>query len=315
MSAQRHDGLLHDLIAEPAGPVSAEQALLDAVPDAAAVLDDRGVIRAVNLAWRVFSGDNGGNATATGVGVDYLGVCTRSAAAGCLDAAAVCGDIRAVLAGRTVEREYEYACPSPSVGRWFMLRTTPLGGPQPGALVMHVSTTRRKAAELELERKANLDPLTGLANRSLLRTRLEAALTRRPGRVPRGDVAVLFLDLDAFKPVNDTYGHAAGDEILVETAGRLTSTVRPQDTVARVGGDEFVVVAPRMTEPGLRSLLVRIVAALEVPHQLHGRKVHVGVSLGHHLAAADEDVDAVLAAADARMYDDKRSRQPAGLQT
>lgn len=227
-----------------------------------------------------------------------------------MDAAAVADDIRAVLAGETVEREYEYACPTPSVGRWFVLRTTPLGGPRPGALVMHVSTTRRKAAELELQRRASMDPLTGLANRSLLRTRLEEAMSRRPGRTTqRGDVGVLFLDLDGFKPVNDTYGHAAGDAILVETAMRLKSTVRPQDTVARVGGDEFVVVAPRMTDAGAQSLAARIVAALEVPYQLHGQPVRVGASLRSHLAAADEDVDAVLAVADARMYDDKRSRQ------
>ena len=309
MSAASQRQVLRGLGPEPTRPADAEQALLDAIPDAAAVLDAHGVITAVNVAWRVFSGDNGGNAAATGVGVDYLAVCSRSADAGCVDAAAVADDIRAVLAGTTVEREYEYACPSPSVGRWFMLRTTPIGGPRPGALVMHVSTTRRKAAELELERRASLDPLTGLANRSLLRTRLEAALTRRPGRVPLGDVAVLFLDLDHFKPVNDTYGHAAGDEILVEIATRLRNAVRPQDTVARVGGDEFVVVAPRMTEVGLRSLSRRIVTSLEEPHLLHGEQVRVGVSVGRHLASSDEDADAVLAAADARMYDDKRRRK------
>jgi diguanylate cyclase (GGDEF)-like protein len=79
--------------------------------------------------------------------------------------------------------------------------------------------------------------------------------------------------------------------------------------VARVGGDEFVVVAPRMTEVGLRSLSRRIVTSLEEPHQLHGEQVRVGVSVGRHLASSDEDADAVLAAADARMYDDKRRRK------
>lgn len=281
--------------------------LLDALPDASAVVDGDGVIRSVNHAWRMFALDNGGSELTAGPGVSYLDVCDRAGAAGSDDAAAVSAAVRDVLAGQTVEEDFEYACPSPTAGRWFQLRITPLPGPTPGALVAHVNITRRKTAELQLARKASQDPLTGLANRSLLHEQLFRALQPRDGRAV-GDVGVLCLDLDGFKPVNDNYGHAAGDEVLLEVAHRLRSVVRPQDLVARPGGDEFTVLAPRVTTEELARLEHRISAALQVPHQVHGRSVNVPASVGAHLAAAGEDVGAVLQLADARMYACKQAR-------
>ncbi len=281
--------------------------LLDALPDASAVLDGDGVIRSVNHTWRMFALDNGGSDRATGPGVNYLDVCDRASAAGSDDAAAVGRSVRAVLAGQTVEGDYEYACPSPAAGRWFQLRITPLPGMTPGALVAHVNITRRKTAELQLAREASQDPLTGLANRSLLHEQLVRALQPRAGRVG-SDVGVLCLDLDGFKPVNDSYGHAAGDEVLLEVAHRLRSVVRPQDLVARPGGDEFTVLAPRVTPEGLAGLQHRISAALLIPHQVHGHSVDVPASVGAHLAAAGDDSGVVLQLADARMYACKQAK-------
>lgn len=283
--------------------------LLDALPDASAVLDGDGMIRSVNHTWRMFALDNGGCDRTTGPGVNYLDVCDRASAAGSADAAAVGRSVRAVLAGQTVEGDYEYACPSPAVGRWFQLRITPLHGATPGTLVAHVNITRRKTAELQLAREASQDPLTGLANRSLLHEQLIRALQPREGRVV-ADVGVLCLDLDGFKPVNDSYGHAAGDEVLLEVGHRLRSVVRPQDLVARPGGDEFTVLAPRITSDGLAGLQHRISTALTVPHQVHGRSVSVPASVGAYLASGGEDVGAVLELADARMYACKQARHP-----
>ncbi len=234
--------------------------VLDALPDATALLDEHGVITAVNLAWRMFTVDNDGTPQSTGVGVDYLAVCDRAADKGCEDAAQAGAAVRAVLHGASVERDLEYACPSPSVGRWFMLRTTPLGHGRSGALISHVNTTRRKTAELELERQASQDPLTGLANRSLLHSRLSAALTQGAG--PSKQVGVLCLDLNGFKPINDRFGHAAGDEVLLEVAHRLRTLVWPQDTVARPGGDEFTIVLPGITAAGLRRMEQQVTSAL-----------------------------------------------------
>lgn len=97
-------------------------AVLDAFPDATAVLDSSASIIAVNRAWRMFAIDNGGEEDRTGVGVNYLDLCERSAAAGCQDAHLAAEGLRAVLDGETVQSEIEYPCPSPTANRWFLLR-------------------------------------------------------------------------------------------------------------------------------------------------------------------------------------------------
>jgi diguanylate cyclase (GGDEF)-like protein len=285
-------------------------AVLDALPDATALLDANGSITAVNLAWRMFTIDNGGATERTGVGVNYLAVCDSAASSGCQDAADAAAAIRAVLRGASVERDLEYACPSPAVGRWFMLRTTPLGHGRSGALISHVNTTRRKTAELELETRASHDPLTGLANRALLHRQLNAALAVGAGSSRQ--VGVLCLDLNGFKPVNDRFGHAAGDEVLLEVAHRLRGLVRPQDTVARAGGDEFTLVLPDITAPGLRRLEQRVTADLARPHVVYGQQLLVTASVGSHLATKGDDSAACLEVADQRMYVLKRRRTGPG---
>lgn len=287
-------------------------ALLNAMPDSTAVLDSTGVIVAVNNAWRMFGRDNEAPPEGTGVGVDYLEVCARSAVAGCADAEEVGVALRAVLHGETVESVVDYACPSTAFGRWFALRATPIAGSTPGVLVSHTNITRQKVAELDLERQASHDPLTGLANRARFTRRLESALTPRQGRMPRADVGLVYLDLDGFKPVNDTFGHAAGDEVLQNVAGRLAAVVRPQDTVARLGGDEFAVVAPRITAAGLARLASRIDDALREPYVVHGLAVTVAASVGACRAVPGECAAEAVHRADKAMYVVKRARQAGG---
>ena len=282
--------------------------LLDAMPDATAVLDSDGTIVAINHAWRMFTLDNGGDEKSTGVGVNYLEICLRSAAAGCSDAGDVAAGLQAVLRGDSVECELEYPCPSPAVGRWFVLRVTPLGGGRPGLLVSHLNISRRKMAEQSLERKATQDPLTGLANRALFAERFASALAKPFARTPAATVGVLYIDLDGFKPINDTYGHAAGDEVLQNVAARLAGQSRPQDTVARLGGDEFAVLAPRASAAELGRLAARLVDDLDIPHAIHGADVVVGASIGAYLAAVGDDLSTSLQRADQAMYAVKRSR-------
>jgi diguanylate cyclase (GGDEF)-like protein len=295
-------------LASASTPGIGAAALLDAMPDATVVLDHTGTIVAVNRVWRMFALDNGAKPGRTGIGVNYLDVCARSAAAGCSDAAAVIAGLQAVFASGTVECDLEYACPSPAVSRWFMMRGTTVAGPDPGVLVSHVNISRRKMAEQDLERRASEDPLTGLANRALLTRRLAAALTPRPTRAPRADVGLLFLDLDGFKAVNDTFGHAAGDEVLQNVASRLSRLARPQDTIARYGGDEFAVVAPRITADGLVELVARVESAFLGPHLIHGQLVDVGASVGAYLAASGESAADSLQRADEAMYVVKSTR-------
>ena len=156
-----------------------------------------------------------------------------------------------------------------------------------------------------LRRQALHDPLTGLANRTLFRDRVEHALERseRDG----SQVAVLFLDLDDFKTVNDGLGHLAGDRLLTDVAGRLARCLRPGDTVARLGGDEFGVLLERTPGPSEAvSIAERLLETLEAPIELEGRPVvargSVGVALG---TSASLGVDELLANADFAMYQAK----------
>jgi diguanylate cyclase (GGDEF)-like protein len=283
-------------------------AVLDALPDATAILDSSGTIIAVNRVWLMFALDNGGNPETTGVGVNYLEVCARAAESGCTDAAEVLAGLRAVLAGETVESDREYPCPSPTVGRWFTSRITPIGDPIGGAVVSHVNISRRKMSEQELAHRASHDPLTGLANRLLFADRVSEALRMRPSRREVTAVGLLYIDLDDFKSVNDTYGHDAGDEVLLTATHRLRSAVRRNDTAARLGGDEFAVCAPRITPDQLTRLAHRIEVALSEPHHLHGNEVHVGASVGTHMANESVTVAEALRLADKSMYAIKRMR-------
>jgi diguanylate cyclase (GGDEF)-like protein len=173
-----------------------------------------------------------------------------------------------------------------------------------GSLGMLTDVTDRKHAAEQLERQALYDGLTGLANRALLSDRLSHALAQRDE--DGTGVAVMFVDLDHFKAVNDSYGHATGDQLLVEVADRLSSVVRLADTVARLAGDEFVVVCPGLDELGANALAGRALAALAARFQLDGVEVQLSASLGIAHASAGQDPDAVVDAADAAMLEAKR---------
>jgi diguanylate cyclase (GGDEF)-like protein len=159
---------------------------------------------------------------------------------------------------------------------------------------------------------AHHDPLTGLPNRRLLYDRLEQALVR--ARRTTTLVGVLLVDLDAFKPVNDTYGHETGDEVLRATAERLTSCLRGADTVARFGGDEFVVVLDGLASKGdVAAVAVKIIEAVGQPIPLPSAEVplvvvQVGCSIGVALYPNDgADADTLIRLADAAMYQAKES--------
>jgi diguanylate cyclase (GGDEF)-like protein len=152
--------------------------------------------------------------------------------------------------------------------------------------------------EERMRHEALHDPLTELPNRTLLRDRLQHALARSErGRGPTG---VLFVDLDNFKHVNDTYGHATGDVVLVELGGRLRTGVRPADTVARLGGDEFVVVCEGVDEDSAAALGRRLQEAIRLPLAIGGLRHELSASIG--IALGHADADALLRDADAAAY-------------
>jgi diguanylate cyclase (GGDEF)-like protein/PAS domain S-box-containing protein len=170
-----------------------------------------------------------------------------------------------------------------------------------------VDITDRKRLESKLIHDALHDPLTGLANRVLLRDHLERALARR-GR-SGGTVALLFVDLDDFKRVNDSYGHAAGDQILAQVAGRLVGAVRADDVVGRQSGDEFAVLLGRVrNDDEAIASAERILGELRRPILLGARSIVVGGSIGIALATdRDATAEELVTQADAAMYAAKAS--------
>ncbi len=162
----------------------------------------------------------------------------------------------------------------------------------------------RRAAETELRHAATHDPLTGLANRRLLEQELAYAAARARRR--EHPTAVLAVDLDRFKDVNDRFGHAAGDTVIREVAGRLQRAVRETDTVARVGGDEFVVIAEDLPPGELDRVLSRIERAVQHPVSVDGDRVRVGVSIGVVQTSGEHTAAQLLAAADRHLYQRKR---------
>ncbi|WP_369059435.1 EAL domain-containing protein [Caulobacter sp. 73W] len=158
------------------------------------------------------------------------------------------------------------------------------------------------AANRAFVQLAHYDPLTGLPNRVLFHKQLREALARAARA--DGDVAVLLIDLDRFKTVNDTLGHAVGDELLRAAAQRLRSCVREGDTVARMGGDEFAIVQNGLTSPDdARHLAARVVATMNTPLDLQGHNVVASASVGVALAPLDgRDPDELLKKADMAMY-------------
>jgi diguanylate cyclase (GGDEF)-like protein len=180
-----------------------------------------------------------------------------------------------------------------------------------GVALDHDTMLRSLMEQEERLRQAALyDQLTGLPNRTLLFDRLNQA-SHRAARHPGHNFALLFLDLDGFKAVNDTLGHTAGDQLLVVVAKRLTEAIRQSDTAARLGGDEFVVLLDGIEVPeGPQPVIDRIQQSFTEPIQLDGRPVMVGTSIG--LALSTEgvaDAEELLRQADAAMYETKIARK------
>lgn len=170
---------------------------------------------------------------------------------------------------------------------------------------------RRQEAERHVRELAFQDPLTGLPNRRQFEDALKMAVAQPPAA--NSSHAVMMLDLNGFKRINDTFGHAAGDEVLVVVAQRLLSAVRSEDLVARLGGDEFVVLAPHVLGPeGAANIASRIVNSLSAPVGISGKEHQVGSGIGIALLPDDAaDATEVLRKADVALYRAKEEHRSA----
>ncbi|TQN44115.1 PAS domain S-box-containing protein/diguanylate cyclase (GGDEF)-like protein [Blastococcus colisei] len=202
----------------------------------------------------------------------------------------------------TPERYFDV--PETGVQGWFTTAYSPIrddSGGVVGGLSVFRDVTPAKEAE-RLRREALHDPLTGLANRTLFFERLEHALTRLE-RHP-GPVAVMYLDVDRFKQINDRFGHGAGDQVLCALGARLTDALRPEDTVARFGGDEIAILCEHVVDAAHATAIAeRIIDAFRTPLALPSLELTVTVSVGIALAEhPGADPDRLIAHADAAMY-------------
>jgi diguanylate cyclase (GGDEF)-like protein len=206
---------------------------------------------------------------------------------------------RMALASERKAHIFERARPNGTV---LEIRGVPLEGG--GFVSTYLDVTEQRRYQSLIAHLAHHDGLTNLANRLLLRDRVQMALAR----TLRGDViALLYLDLDGFKNVNDTFGHATGDELLKMVAERLTEETRAVDTIARIGGDEFVVLEIGIKAANEAAILAqRLIRTIAKPFVISGQEISIGTSIGVALAAGEiHNWEQLLGNADTALYQAK----------
>lgn len=228
------------------------------------------------------------------------------------DRAQVEEDIRAYLDGRSASyyNEHRVICRDGTV-KWVLARgmivSRSANGQARRMIGTHADITRRREMEARMHHLAHFDPLTDLPNRALIHDRLQQAVAK--ARRDKSQLALMFLDLDKFKPVNDNLGHDVGDLLLKQVAGRLLDSVRASDTVARIGGDEFVVLLPVILQQQDAVVVAeKILQALRHPFEVAGHRLTISVSIG--IAAYPDHGDnekLLLINADIAMYHAKRA--------
>lgn len=205
--------------------------------------------------------------------------------------------------------EYEEHLDLPGGVKWWRTALSPILDPATGVATglfgMSSDITDRKLDELELRSAAFKDPLTGICNRRRFDRDLDLAVT---GAIDAGrSFALVLADVDRFKPINDTYGHAAGDAVLRELAGRLAKGIRSTDRLARIGGDEFAAILWVDSDAATGEAMQRLRFQLEAPIRVRDRAMRVGMSFGAVLWRPGMTTAGILAEADLAMYREKRA--------
>jgi diguanylate cyclase (GGDEF)-like protein len=293
------------------------RSILDSLLEPIAVLDQNGVIGAVNAAWRQFAWINGGGSEASEpIGVNYLSVCEQAGATpngeeGLLAAQG----IRAVMDGRRSEFHLEYSCHSAYEQRWFRMTVTPLFGSPNQVVVSHRNVTHIRRAEIAarlaqamLRQASEEDPLTDLPNRTLLMQRLEKLVERSHA----GEIgfALLFLEMDRFKLINDALGHEAGDEMLIDLGQRLRDAQTAGSFAARFGDYQFVYVACGIgSESEARAVGDRLRSVLAAPYAVHGRDLQTNVSIGIAMSSRTDDANELLRKGSIALFEAKQAAQ------
>jgi diguanylate cyclase (GGDEF)-like protein len=293
---------------------------MDALTAHIAVLDEKGVVVAVNRAWHEFTQANPGLGPAVQVGGNYLAVCDLAHGPYSEKASEIAAGIRQVLSGGPNFFGPEYPCNTLTQQRWFVVRVSKFSSEGPTyVVILHADVSERRLAENRLRYDSRHDGLTGLPNRVLFAERIERCIDL--SNHGQYSFAVLFLDLDRFKIINDSLGHAAGDKLLQTISERLLGCLRESDavgvpkewsTVARMGGDEFTILLEQLRRPeDAVRVAERILQTIGKRLNCDGNELTTTASIGivacGHGCAAYASAKDVLRDADAAMYKAKAS--------
>lgn len=268
------------------------------LPMSMALLDRTGRIMDVNERWRQFACANGGAADGY-IGTSYVAACRDADEP---QVAQIERLFEELVSGARDLAELEYPCHSPDERRWFLMQAFRYANDdEPCIAVLHVDITQRRLAEEAARHRAATDSLTGLLTRE--------EFTDRAGQIlaiaarEQLNAAVVFLDLDGYKTINDDYGHETGDRVLAAVAERLRGQTRDSDLLGRYGGDELVVIAEGADRSGAEDLTERLRAIIGAPLTVHGHVFELTCSQGIALYPDHGgDVSTLLSAADAAMY-------------
>ena len=276
-------------------PVVADLALLDLAPAQVALIDEDGTIIETNRSWDAVAEEGCLGRPPHGGRLNYLAECEAAARRGCSEAMAIADGLRRVLAGEAPSFVAIYPCPAYGQPRWYQVMAAPVPG-SGAVVVMHFDVTDTQR-----------DPLTKLANHALFWSNLEFAVSQAErGRTIGG---LLLVDLDGFKPINDSLGHDAGDRLLAEVGARLRGAARASDLVGRIGGDEFGVILTNLDGlPSAQGAANRYLAELCRTFVVAGQEIRIGGSAGlavwpDHGSTSDE----LFESADKALYAAKRS--------
>jgi diguanylate cyclase (GGDEF)-like protein len=271
-------------------------AVLDALPLPTVLLDADGKVLLTNPAWAAAEAAVEDERIDAHVGADYFAMALHACEEGI--GQEIVDSLRALARGERAEVALDYALAHPAGTRWYHLQASRVD--QVGRVVVtHGDVTARVQAEQAATWRARHDDLTELPNRAHLHELIDAELPRSDG----APLAVLFLDVDGFKDINDSLGHEVGDDLLRQLAARLTARTRAEDTVGRLGGDEFVILGRDCDTHGAEAMAERFREIFDLPFDLGGRTARLTASIGiattegarHGVRATDLVRDADLA--------------------
>ena len=286
--------------------------ILDGMPHQTALVARDGTILMTNLAWDRFAAANGAAENAAiGVGSNYVEICRAAAdeeveSEGQLTARHVAEGLAELWAGDRDTFVLEYACHSKTEQRWFLMNAARLDNS--GELVIsHINITDRKLAEIQMRDLALRDPLTGVLNRRGLSELLTAESERARRHGSR--VCAVLVDCDDFKAVNETHGHSVGDALLVALVNRISVGLRTYDRIARVGGDEFLLVFPGMRTNECARTAERLRRSIsKTPFELRGAQIDQRVTMVvTEVDAEDPSLDKILTSVNATLAISKAS--------